>query len=224
MFKIGKYYLITDYNWKTLQKIIRKNYKGAVRPLVYIGDVYVCQDEPQWGNANFTARIQVGANKYLYLVNGALKELVTQFHDVEVTSLIGLSLFNREAKKFEAELQQKIQRYRNEAKTIGSLEKQPNKPISTANSKLSELTEYFSEPLFFDLNIMADNVTFTKQVLQLVLDEGDHHQYTAIYDVLDECHKREKELDDLIWLFREKQTEMKLQLLDNKADQALEKV
>ena len=48
-------------------------------------------------------------------------------------------------------------------------------------------------------------------------------KYTVLMDVVDEYNKRQKELEDIIWIFTQKQRQLKLELLNNKADQMLEK-
>lgn len=48
-------------------------------------------------------------------------------------------------------------------------------------------------------------------------------KYTVLIDAVDEYNKRQKELEDIIWIFTQKQRQLKLELLNNKADQMLER-
>ena len=212
MFKIGKYYLITDYNYTA---ITRKIDKYGNNTYIEVGEIYICQ--------GLFGDMKVGDGKFFRRISRTLKDLVIKDPDAEVTSLVGL--FNIQARKIEVELQDTIERYRKQAKDTGVLGKS-DEQIPVTHQKLIDFADEFSEPLFIELATKANAIESVRQQLITVLSRSiiDYRQYTAIYDVLDECRKREDELDDVIWLFRQKQKEMKLQLLDNKADQALEKV
>ena len=212
MFKVGKYYLITDYNYDAITRKIDRYSHGPIE----VGEIYLCRD--------FYGDMKVGKDKFFCRIPQTLKDLVIEEPDAEVTSFVGLSLFTTKARKLEAELQETIERYRKQAKDTGVLGKSDDQ-IPFAHQKLIDFAEEFSEPLFIELAAKANAIESVRQQLTFTLGAGiDCNKYTAVHEVLEDCHKRENELDDVIWLFREKQKEMKLQLLNNKADQALEEV
>jgi hypothetical protein len=94
------------------------------------------------------------------------------------------------------------------------------------SKKLLGFTEEFSEPLFTQL--LVDENTLESIIYKLKklrdMSATEMKKYTVLIDVVDEYNKRQKELEDIIWIFTQKQRQLKLELLNNKADQMLEKV
>jgi hypothetical protein len=205
MFKIGTYYLITDYNYAAINR--------KVKGLSY----YVCEVGDLYQYVESDGDYYIGRNKWLKFFRGTLKELVTEYPDAEVTSLVWVSPFNLKARKFETELQETIAKYRQNG-TKDKLETRYSK-------KLLDFTEEFSEPLFTQL--LADENALESMInnIRLIRDMSatEMKKYTVLMDVVDEYNKRQKELEDIIWVFTQKQRQLKLELLNNKADQMLEK-
>lgn len=205
MFKIGTYYLITDYNCKAINRLRRRTQPYCCE----VGEFYQCVESD--------GDYYIGRNKWLKLFKGTLKELVTEYQDAEVTSLVCVSPFNSKAKKVETELQETIARYRQQVN---------NKKLETRYSKkLLGFTEEFSEPLFTQL--LTDENALESMIYKLKklrdMSATEMKKYTVLMDVVDEYNKRQKELEDIIWVFTQKQRQLKLELLNNKADQMLEK-
>ena len=205
MFKIGTYYLITDYNCPAINRKV----KGLYYYVCEVGEFYQCVESD--------GDYYIGRNKWLKLFKGTLKELVTEYQDAEVTSLVCVSPFNSKAKKVETELQETIARYRQQVN---------NKKLETRYSKkLLGFTEEFSEPLFTQL--LTDENALESMIYKLKkrrdMSATEMKKYTVLMDVVDEYNKRQKELEDIIWIFTQKQRQLKLELLNNKADQMLEK-
>lgn len=143
--------------------------------------------------------------------------MVTEYPDAEVTSLVCVSPFNSKAKKVEIELQETIARYRQQVN---------NEKLETRYSKkLLGFTEEFSEPLFTQL--LADENALESLIYNIKkirdISSTEMKKNTVLIDVLYEYEKRQKELEDIIWIFTQKQRQLKLELLNNKADQMLEK-
>lgn len=205
MFKIGTYYLITDYNCVAINRKI-KNVNFYVCD---VGDLYRCMEDD--------GDYYIGQNKFLTLIPGTLKDVVTEYPDAEVTSFVYVSPFNFKAKKVETELQETIARYRQQAN---------NEKLETRYSKkLLGFTEEFSEPLFTQL--LVDENTLESMIYKLKklrdMSATEMKKYTVLIDAVDEYNKRQKELEDIIWVFTQKQRQLKLELLNNKADQMLER-
>lgn len=205
MFKIGKYYLITDYNCKAINRIRRRTEPYCCD----VGELYLCME----AEGDF----YIGQNKGLSRIHSTIKELVTEYPDAEVTSLVCVSPFNIKAKKVETELQETIARYRQTANK--------DKLETRYSKKLLGFTEEFSEPLFTQL--LADENTLESMIYKLKklrdMSATEMKKYTVLIDAVDEYNKRQKELEDIIWIFTQKQRQLKLELLNNKADQMLEK-
>lgn len=205
MFKIGTYYLITDYNYAAINR--------KVKGLSY----YVCEVGDLYQYVESDGDYYIGRNKWLKFFRGTLKELVTEYPDAEVTSLVCVSPFNSKAKKVEIELQETIARYRQQVN---------NEKLETRYSKkLLGFTEEFSEPLFTQL--LADENALESLIYNIKkirdISSTEMKKNTVLIDVLYEYEKRQKELEDIIWIFTQKQRQLKLELLNNKADQMLEK-
>ena len=94
MFKVGKYYLITDYNYDAITRKIDRYSHGPIE----VGEIYLCQ--------GYYGEMKVGRDKFFCRVPQTLKDLVIEDPDAEVTSFLGLSLFNTQVRKIEAELQE----------------------------------------------------------------------------------------------------------------------
>lgn len=92
MFKVGKYYLITDYNYDAITRKIDRYSHGPIE----VGEIYLCRD--------FYGDMKVGKDKFFCRIPQTLKDLVIEEPDAEVTSFVGLSLFTTKARKLEAEL------------------------------------------------------------------------------------------------------------------------
>lgn len=205
MFKIGTYYLITDYNCPAINRKV----KGLYYYVCEVGEFYQCVESD--------GDYYIGRNKWLKLFKGTLKELVTEYQDAEITSLVCVSPFNFKAKKVETELQETIARYRQPVN---------NEKLETRYSKkLLGFTEEFSEPLFTQL--LADENALESLIYNIKkirdISSTEMKKNTVLIDVLYEYEKRQKELEDIIWIFTQKQRQLKLELLNNKADQMLEK-
>lgn len=205
MFKIGTYYLITDYNRPAINRKVKELYYYVCE----VGEFYQCVESD--------GDYYIGRNKWLKLFKGTLKELVTEYPNAEVTSLVCVSPFNSKAKRVETELQETIARYR---------QNKPTDKLETRYSKkLLGFTEEFSEPLFTQL--LADENTLESMIYKLKklrdMSATEMKKYTVLIDAIDEYNKRQKELEDIIWVFTQKQRQLKLELLNNKADQMLEK-
>ena len=205
MFKIGTYYLITDYNCKAINRLRRRTQPYCCD----VGELYLCME----ADGDF----YIGQNKGLKLIHSTLQDVVTEYPDAEVTSLVWVSPFNLKARKFETELQETIAKYRQNG-TKDKLETRYSK-------KLLDFTEEFSEPLFTQL--LADENALESMInnIRLIRDMSatEMKKYTVLIDAIDEYNKRQKELEDIIWVFTQKQRQLKLELLNNKADQMLEK-
>ena len=97
---------------------------------------------------------------------------------------------------------------------------------STTDYKLKALTTEFSEPLFTKLAIEAKAIEMMASQVTTIKENCPWYsqKYTETFDVIDNYNERKQELTELLGIFSEKRKELELELLNNKADQALEQI
>ena len=84
----------------------------------------------------------------------------------------------------------------------------------------------FSEPLFAKLASEAKAIeSVTSQITTIKENCPWYSQkYTVAFEVIDNYNKRKQELTELLEIFNAKRNDYELELLNNKADQALEQI
>ena len=149
----------------------------------------------------------------------SLADFARKHPDMDVTCLhIKLSLFDFEGHKIEREVRQELLELQQQLKQ--------KEVESTTECKLNSLMTDFSEPLFTKLATEAKSIeSVTSQITTIKENCPWYSQkYTVAYDVIDNYNKRKQELTELLEIFNAKRKDYELELLNNKADQALEQI
>ena len=202
--------MITEHNYAELKRFARTR---------------IWQDDIQGGSIGSIYRVIITpleTSEYTYVLDFAtesLEDFIKTQPDIDADRIkIGLSRFDFKARKLERELKQQIIDYKNQIK---------RKELETTTEyKLNSLMTDFSEPLFAKLatevkaiEMIASQATIIKENCQWYSPK-----YTETFDVIDNYNERKQELTELLEIFSEKRKDYELELLNNKADQALEKV
>ena len=149
----------------------------------------------------------------------SLADFARKHPDMDVTCLhIKLSLFDVEGYKIERDIRQDLFELQQQFK---------QKDVkSTTDYKLKALTTEFSEPLFTKLAIEAKAIEMMASQVTTIKENCPWYsqKYTETFDVIDNYNERKQELTELLGIFSEKRKELELELLNNKADQALEQI
>ena len=149
----------------------------------------------------------------------SLVDFARKHPDMDVECLhIKLSLFDFKGHKIERDIRQDLFELQQQFK---------QKDVkSTTDYKLKSLTTEFSEPLFTKLAIEAKAIEMMASQVTTIKENCPWYsqKYTETFDVIDNYNERKQELTELLEIFSEKRKDYELELLNNKADQALEKV
>ena len=202
--------MITEHNYAELKRFARTR---------------IWQDNIQYDSIGSIYRVVITpleTSEYTYVLDfttESLEEFIRTQPDIDADRIkIGLSRFDFKARKLERDLKQRIIDYKNQIKQ--------NEFESTTGYKLNALMTDLSEPLFAKLvtevksiEMLASQATIIKENCQWYSSK-----YTETFDIIDNYNKRKQELTELLEIFSEKRKELELELLNNKADQALEKV
>ena len=210
MIKSGDYVMIAEHNYAELKRFARTR---------------IWQDDIQGGSIGSIYRVIITpleTSEYTYVLDFAtesLEDFIRTQPDIDPDRIqIGLSWFDFKARKLERELKQQIIDYKNQIK---------QKDVeSTTEYKLNSLMTEFSEPLFTKLATEAKSIEMLASQVTTIKKHCSFYsqKYTVAYDVIDNYNERKQELTELLEIFTEKRKELELELLNNKADQALEKV
>lgn len=149
----------------------------------------------------------------------SLVDFARKHPDMDVTCLhIKLSLFDFEGHKIEREVRQELFKLQQQLKQ--------KEVESTTECKLNSLMTEFSEPLFAKLATEAKSIEMLASQVTTIKEHCpfDHQKYTETFDVIADYNERKQELTELLKIFSEKRKELELELLNNKADQALEQI
>lgn len=149
----------------------------------------------------------------------SLVDFAQKHPDMDVTCLhIKLSLFDFEGHKIEREVRQELFKLQQQFKQ--------KEVESTTECKLNSLMTDFSEPLFAKLATEAKSIEMFASQVTTIKEHcpWSSQKYTVACDVIDDYNARKQELAELLEIFSEKQQERELELLNNKADQALEQI
>jgi len=202
--------MITEHNYAELKRFARTR---------------IWQDNIQYDSIGSIYRVVITpleTSEYTYVLDfttESLEEFIRTQPDIDPDRIkIGLSWFDFKARKLERELKQRIIDYKNQIKQ--------KEVESTTEYKLNSLMTDFPEPLFAKL---ATEVKAIEMLASQVTTIKEHcpwysQKYTVACDVIDDYNARKQELAELLEIFTEKRKELELELLNNKADQALEKV
>ena len=183
----------------------------------------IWQDGVQYGSVYRVVASPLEHSEFSYylldLATESLEDFINTQPDIDPDRIkIGLSRFDFKARKLERELKQQIIDYKNQIK---------QKDVeSTTEYKLNSLMTDFSEPLFAKLATEAKSIEMLASQVTTIKKHCPFYsqKYTVAYDVIDNYNERKQELTELLEIFTEKRKELELELLNNKADQALEKV
>ena len=183
----------------------------------------IWQDGVQYGSVYRVVASPLEHSEFSYylldLATESLEDFINTQPDIDPDRIkIGLSRFDFKARKLERELKQQIIDYKNQIK---------QKDVeSTTEYKLNSLMTEFSEPLFTKLATEAKSIEMLASQVTTIKKHCPFYsqKYTVAYDVIDNYNERKQELTELLEIFTEKRKELELELLNNKADQALEKV
>ena len=149
----------------------------------------------------------------------SLVDFARKHTDMDVTCLhIKLSLFDFEGHKIEREVRQELFKLQQQLKQ--------KEFETTTDYKLNLLMTDFSEPLFAKLATEAKSIEMLASQVTTIKEQCpfDHQKYTETFDVIADYNERKQEITELLEIFSEKQQERELELLNNKADQALEQI
>lgn len=202
--------MITEHNYAELKRFTRTR---------------IWQDDIQGGSIGSIYRVIITpleTSEYTYVLDFAtesLEDFIRTQLDIDPDRIkIGLSRFDFKARKLERELKQQIIDYKNQI-TQKEVE-------STTEYKLNSLMTDFSEPLFAKLATEVKAIEMIASQATIIKDNCQWYssKYTETFDVIDNYNKRKQELTELLEIFSEKRKDYELELLNNKADQALEKV
>lgn len=210
MIKCGDYVMITEHDYAELKRFARTR---------------IWQDDIQGGSIGSIYRVIITpleTSEYTYVLDFAtesLEDFIRTQPDIDPDRIkIGLSRFDFKARKLEHELRQQILDYKNQIKQ--------KEVESTTEYKLNSLMTDFSEPLFAKLATEVKAIEMIASQATIIKDNCQWYssKYTESFDVIDNYNKRKQELTELLEIFSEKRKDYELELLNNKADQALEKV
>lgn len=160
-------------------------------------------------------------NDFTYLISfvcESLEDFINNSPNIDADCIkIGFSRFDFKARKLERELKQRILDYQKQIKQK-ELE-------STTDYKLNSLVTDFSEPLFAKLASEAKAIEMIASQVTTIKEHCPWYsqKYTETFDVIDNYNERKQELTELLEIFSKKQQERELELLNNKADHALER-
>lgn len=207
MIKSGDYVIVTEHNYDKLKRCARtRTYPDNLQ----YGSIYHIVNNPLYPLDN----------EFTYLISfvcESLEDFINNSPNIDADRIkIGLSRFDFKARKLERELKQRILDYQKQIK---------QKDVeSTTEYKLNSLMTEFSEPLFTKLATEAKSIEMLASQITTIKKHCSFYsqKYTVAYDVIDNYNERKQELTELLEIFTEKRKE--LELLNNKADQALEKV
>lgn len=209
MIKSGDYVIVTEHNYDKLKRCAcTRTYPDNLQ----YGSIYHIVNYPLYPlDDDFTYLIS--------FVCESLEDFINNSPNIDADRIkIGFSRFDFKARKLERELKQQIIDYKNQIKQ--------KEVESTTEYKLNSLMTDFSEPLFAKLatevkaiEMIASQATIIKENCQWYSSK-----YTETFDVIDNYNKRKQELTELLEIFSEKRKDYELELLNNKADQALEQV
>ena len=149
----------------------------------------------------------------------SLVDFAQKHPDMDVTCLhIKLSLFDFEGHKIEREVRQELFELQQQVKQ--------KEVESSTECKLNSLMTDFSEPLFTKLATEAKSIEMLARQVTTLKEQCpfDHQKYTETFGVIADYNERKQEITELLEIFSEKQQERELELLNNKADQALEQI
>ena len=208
MIKSGDYVIVTEHNYDKLKRYAHTR---------------IWQDGVQYGSVYRVVASPLEHSEFSYylldLATESLEDFINTQPDIDPDRIkIGLSRFDFKARKLERELKQQIIDYKNQIK---------QKDVeSTTEYKLNSLMTEFSEPLFTKLATEAKSIEMLASQVTTIKKHCPFYsqKYTVAYDVIDNYNERKQELTELLEIFTEKRKELELELLNNKADQALEKV
>ena len=210
MIKSGDYVMITEHNYAELKRFARTR---------------IWQDDIQGGSIGSIYRVIITpleTSEYTYVLDFAtesLEDFIKTQPDIDADRIkIGLSRFDFKARKLERELKQRIIDYKNQIK---------QKELETTTEyKLNSLMTDFSEPLFAKLATEVKAIEMIASQAMIIKENCSWYsqKYTETFDVIDNYNERKQELTELLEIFSEKRKDYELELLNNKADQALEKV
>lgn len=202
--------MITEHNYAELKRFARTR---------------IWQDDIQGGSIGSIYRVIITpleTSEYTYVLDFAtesLEDFIKTQPDIDADRIkIGLSRFDFKARKLERELKQQIIEYKSQIK---------RKELETTTEyKLNSLMTDFSEPLFAKLATEVKAIEMIASQATIIKENCPFYsqKYTETFDVIDNYNKRKQELTKLLEVFSEKRKDYELELLNNKADQALEKV
>lgn len=202
--------MITEHNYAELKRFARTR---------------IWQDDIQGGSIGSIYRVIITpleTSEYTYVLDFAtesLEDFIKTQPDIDADRIkIGLSRFDFKARKLERELKQQIIEYKSQIK---------RKELETTTEyKLNSLMTDFSEPLFAKLATEVKAIEMIASQATIIKENCPFYsqKYTETFDVIDNYNKRKQELTKLLEVFNAKRKDYELELLNNKADQALEKV
>ena len=208
MIKSGDYVIVTEHNYDKLKRYAHTR---------------IWQDGVQYGSVYRVVASPLEHSEFSYylldLATESLEDFINTQPDIDPDRIkIGLSWFDFKARKLERELKQRILDYQKQIKQK-ELE-------STTDYKLNSLMTDFSEPLFAKL---ATEVKAIEMLASQVTTIKEHcsfysQKYTVAFDVIEDYNTRKRELTELLEIFNAKRKDYELELLNNKADEALEQV
>ena len=209
MIKSGDYVIVTEHNYDKLKRCARtRTYPDNLQ----YGSIYHIVNYPLYPLDN----------DFTYLISfvcESLEDFINNSPNIDADLIkIGFSRFDFKARKLERELKQRILDYQKQIKQ--------KKVESTTDYKLNSLVTDFSEPLFAKLATEAKAIeSVTSQITTIKENCPWYSQkYTVAFEVIDNYNKRKQELTELLEIFNAKRNDYELELLNNKADQALEQI
>ena len=208
MIKSGDYVIVTEHNYDKLKRYAHTR---------------IWQDGVQYGSIYRVVASPLEHSEFSYYLldfaTESLEDFIRTQPDIDPDRIqIGLSWFDFKARKLERELKQQIIDYKNQIK---------QKDVeSTTEYKLNSLMTEFSEPLFTKLATEAKSIEMLASQVTTIKKHCSFYsqKYTVAFDVIDNYNERKQELTELLEIFKAKRKDNELELLNNKADQALEKV
>ena len=208
MIKSGDYVIVTEHNYDKLKRYAHTR---------------IWQDGVQYGSVYRVVASPLEHSEFSYylldLATESLEDFINNSPNIDADCIkIGFSRFDFKARKLERELKQRILDYQKQIKQK-ELE-------STTDYKLNSLMTDFSEPLFAKL---ATEVKAIEMLASQVTTIKEHcsfysQKYTVAFDVIEDYNTRKRELTELLEIFNAKRNDYELELLNNKADQALEQI
>ena len=209
MIKSGDYVIVTEHNYDKLKRCARtRTYPDNLQH----GSIYHIVNYPLYPlDDDFTYLIS--------FVCESLDDFINTQPNIDADRIkIGFSRFDFKAHKLERELKQRILDYQNQIKQ--------KEVESTTEYKLNALMDDFSEPLFAKLATEVKSIESVTNQITTIKENCPWYspKYTVAYEVIDNYNKRKQELTELLEIFNAKRKDYELELLNNKADQALEQI